>query len=140
MPTEPITRLRFRSAITLVVLYAVCAVLPSAVWAFPHGGTSSHCLTGDRHAVSDVRHGIHTPGDGAMDKRADNSMKRGDGKLNCHAGACCGVFCCAAITGDSGGTPVQPVHASLLFGALDERLDGREPKRIGRPPKPFLSL
>jgi hypothetical protein len=73
-------------------------------------------------------------------KHADNSKEGGDGKLKCHAGACCGLFCCAAITGDSGATVVQPVHASLLFGALDERLDGRGPTRIGRPPKSFLSL
>ncbi|MDQ6702739.1 MAG: hypothetical protein M3Z96_06365 [Pseudomonadota bacterium] len=135
-----VTRVRFYGAITLVALYAVCAVLPSVAWSFPRGGTSSHCLTGERHGVSDVHHGIHTPGDGAIGKHTDNSMEGGDGKLKCHAGPCCGLFCCAAITGDSGATVVQPVHASLLFGALDERLDGHGPKCIGRPPKPFLSL
>ena len=134
-----VTRLRFYGAITLVALYAVCAVLPSVAWAFPRGGPSSHCLTGDRHGVSDARHGVHTPGDGAIGKHTGNSAD-GDGKLKCHAGACCGLFCCAATTGDSGATVAQPVRASLLFGALDERLDGRGPKRIGRPPKPFLSL
>jgi uncharacterized glyoxalase superfamily metalloenzyme YdcJ len=87
--------------------------------------------------------GLHVHGSihaGATDKHDDNSMKGGDGKLKCHAGVCCGLFCCAAITGDSGAAVVQPVHSSLLFGALDERLDGRGPKRIGRPPKPFWSL
>lgn len=138
------TRLRSCGSITLVGLYAVCVVMPSVALAFPRGGTSSHCLPGDRHGVADIRlqdriH-IHTPGDGAVDKHADKSMEGGDGKLKCHAGACCGLFCCAAITGDSGATVVQPVHASLLFGTLDERLDGRGPKRIGRPPKPFWSL
>jgi len=143
MLSWPVTRLRFYGAITLVALYALCAGLPSVALAFPRGGISSHCLPGDRHGATDIRlhriH-IHTRGDGAINKHADNSMEGGDGKLKCHAGACCGLFCCAAITGDSGANAVQRVHASLLFGALDERLDGHGPKRIGRPPKTFLSL
>jgi hypothetical protein len=142
MLSRLVTRLRFYGAITLVALYAVCAVLPSVAWAFPRGGTPSHCLTGERHGVSDVQRGIddgiRTPG--AIGKHTENSMEGGDGKPKCHVGACCGLFCFAAITGDSGATVVQPVHASLLFGALDERLDGHGPKRIGRPPKSFLSL
>ncbi len=134
------TRLRSYGAITSVALYSVCVIMPPVAWAFPRGGTSSHCLTGDHHGVSDVQHGIHVHGDGAIGKYADNSMEGGDGKLKCHAGACCGLFCCAAITSGPAATMVQFVHASLSFGALDERLDGRGPKRIGRPPKPFLSL
>ena len=46
----------------------------------------------------------------------------------------------AAITIDPAFSIVQPIHASLLFEALDERPEGRGPKRIGRPPKSFLSL
>jgi hypothetical protein len=135
-----ITRVRSYGAITLVALYALCVIMPPVVSAFPRDSAPSHCPTDDHHAVlRDAIH-AHTLGDGAINKHADNSMNGGDGKLKCHGGACCGLFCCAAITGDSGGTPVQAVHASLLFGALDERLDGREPKRIGRPPKPFWSL
>ena len=134
------TRVRFCGAITLVALYAVCVVMPSVALAFPRGGTSSHCQFGDRHGVADIRlqdriH-IHTFGDGAIAKHAGNSMKDGGSKPKCHAGACCGLFCCAAVTVDSGAA----VHASLLFGALDERLDGADPKRIGRPPKSILSL
>ena len=134
------TRLRSYGAITLVALSAVCLVMPSIASAFPRGSAPSHCPTDGHHGV--LRDGIHTHtlGDGAIDKHADASMNGGDGKLNCHAGACCGLFCCAAITSDPAATMVQFVHASLSFGALDERLDGREPKRIGRPPKPFWSL
>jgi hypothetical protein len=136
-----ITRLRSYGAITLVALYTVCVIMPPV--ASGHNAPTDHC-----RGVSEARlqggihvHGsIHVPGDGVIDKHADNSMEGGDGKLKCHARACCGLFCCAAITWDSGATVVQPGHASLLFGALDERLDGRGPKRIGRPPKSFLSL
>ena len=135
-----ITRVRSYGAITMVALYAVCVIMPPLASAIPSRSASSHCPTDDHHGM--LRDGIHvhTLGDGAIDKHADTSRNGGDGKLNCHAGACCGLFCCAAITGDSGATAVQPVHASLLFGALDERLDGRVPKRIGRPPKTFWSL
>ncbi len=142
------TRWRFYGTTTLVALYAVCVVLPSVTLAFPTGGAPSRCLTDDHHRVANVRlqdgihihHSIHVHGDGAIGKHADNSMAPGNGKPKCHPGACCGLFCCAAITGDSGATVVQPVHAPLMFAALDERLDGHGPKRIGRPPKPFLSL
>ena len=122
----------------------VCVVMPPIASVFPSGRAPSHCPTDDHHGMPEVRlqDGIHilTLGDNAIDKHADNSKEGGNGKLKCHAGACCGLFCCAAITGDSGATVVHPVHASLLFGALDERLDGCGPKRIGRPPKSFLSL
>jgi hypothetical protein len=144
MLRQLIPRLRSYGAITLIALYAVCVVIPSFALAFPSGGAPSHCLTDDHHGVleAQVQVGTHIPtlGDNAIDKHADDSMKGGAGKLKCHAGACCGLFCCAAITGNSGATVVRPIHASLLFGALDERLDGRGPKRIGRPPKPSLSL
>jgi len=135
-----VTRFRFFGTITLVALYAICVVMPPAM-AFPSGRAPAHCLTDDHHRIANVRlqydiHGsIHVLGDRAIDKHADNSM---NGKLKCHAGACCGLFCCAAI--NSGTTIAQPVQASLLFGVLDERLDGHGPKRIGRPPKSFLSL
>jgi hypothetical protein len=140
------TRFRFYGTTTLVALYGICVFMHSATFAFPSGSTPSHCLTDDHHRIANVRlldgihiHGsIQVHGDGAMDQRAGNSMKGGDGTPKCHADACCGLFCCAAITGDSAvGLPVQ---ASLVFRALDECLDGHGPKCIGRPPKPFLSL
>jgi len=136
------TRLRSYGAITLVALYAVCLVMPSIASAFPSSSAPSHCPTDDHHGAPEVRlqDGIHILDDNAIVGHAGNSMEGGDGKLKCHAGACCGLFCCAAITSDPAATMVQFVHASLSFGALDERLDGREPKRIGRPPKPFWSL
>ncbi|MGI8569723.1 MAG: hypothetical protein ACR2KT_11945 [Methylocella sp.] len=143
-----ITRLHSCSAMILVVLYAICAVLPSVALAFPHGSTSSHCLTGDHRGVTNARFqdgidtpgGIHTLGDSAIHEHTGNSKEGGDGKLKCHARACCGLFYFAAVTSDSAVTYVQPVHASLAFRVFDESLDGRAHKRIGRPPKSFLSL
>jgi hypothetical protein len=139
---------RSYGAITMVALYAVCVIMLPVASAIPSHNAPSHCPTDHQRGVSEaplqgrihVHGSIHVPGDGVTDKHADNSKEGGDGKLKCHAGACCGLFCCAAMTGDSGATVVQPLHASLLFGALDERLDGRGPKRIGRPPKSFVSL
>ncbi len=95
-----ITRLRFCSVITVVLLYAACAVLPSVALAFPRSSTSSHCLIGDRHDVTDVRpqdgidiHGsIAILGDSAIHEHTGNSKEGGDGNLKCHAGACCGLF------------------------------------------------
>jgi hypothetical protein len=131
-------------AITLVALYAICVVMPSIALAFPSGSAPSHCLTVNHHGTPEVRlqDGIHIPtlGDSAIYKYADNSMNGGDSKLKCHAGACCGFSCFAAITIDPAISIVQPIHASLLFEAHDERPEGRGPKRIGRPPKSFLSL
>jgi len=139
-----ITRSRSCSAITLIVLYAACVVLPSAALAFPNGGAPAHCLTSGRHGIADARlqHGtnIHTPGDSAIHKLAGDSKEGGDGKLKCHGGTCCGISCFAAITNDSAATIVRPVHACPLFRRLDESLDGCGLERISRPPKPSLSL
>lgn len=143
-----IPRLHFGGAIALVALFAVCAVMPPVALAFPHGNTSSHCLTRDHHGVTDVRFqdgigihvSFHTPGDSAIDELAGNSKEDGDGKLKCHVGACCGFSCFAAINSDSAATLAWPVHASPLFKRVDESLDGCGSERISRPPKFFLSL
>ena len=139
-----IIRLRSCSAITLVVLYAACVVLPSAALAFPSGRAPTHCLTNVRLDITgaQLQDGItiHTPSDSAIHEHAGDSKEGGDGKLKCHVGACCGFSCAAAITGDSADIIVRPVQASLLFRRLDESLDGCGPERISRPPKSFLSL
>jgi hypothetical protein len=117
--------------------------MPSIALAFPRGSAPSHCLTDDHHGVPEaqVQVGTHIPtlGDNTIDKPADDSMKGGDGKLKCHAGACCGFSCFAAVTSDPAATMALPVEASPSFWALDESLDGLGPKRINRPPKSFLS-
>ncbi len=140
-----VTRFRIHGTISLVALYTICVVMASAALALPSGSTPSHCLTDAYHRIANVRlidgihiHGsIQLHGDGAMDQRAGNSMKGGDGKPKCHTGACCGLFLLRRYGDSALGRPVQ---TSLVFRALDESLDGRGPKRIGRPPKPFLSL
>lgn len=95
--------------------------MPPVASAIPRGGTSSHCPTGDRHGASDVQHGINdgigtlgdTLRDGAIGKHAGNSVDRDDGNNpKWHAGACCSLFSCAAIIGDSGAT-VEPVRATV---------------------------
>jgi hypothetical protein len=86
-----VLRMRYYGAITLVALYAICVVMPSAALAFPSGSAPSHCLTDDHHRI-DVHGSIHVHGSGAIGKRPGNSMEGGDGKLKCHGGACCGLF------------------------------------------------
>src|ERR1700690_4150946 len=99
-----ITRLRSCSAITLVVLYAACVVLPSAALAFPSGRAPTHCLTSVRHDIADARlqdgTTIHTPGDSLIHEHPGDSKEGGGGKLKCHFGTCCGISCFAAITSD----------------------------------------
>ena len=140
-----ITRLRCCSAITLVVLYAVCVVLPSVALAFPSGRAPAHCLTSVHHGITDAQlqdgTNIHTLGESAIQEHAGDSKKGGDAKLKCHVGACCGFSCFAAITSNSPTTTiVRLVYTTPLFRRLDESLDGCGPDGISRPPKPFLSL
>ena len=138
-----ITRLRCCSAITSVVIYAVCVVLPSVALAFPNGQAPSHCLTSVRHDITDARlpdgTTIHTPGDSLIHEHPGDSKEGGSGKLSAILEHAAG-FLASAITSDSAATIVRPVHASPLFRRLDESLDGCGPERINRPPKPFLSL
>lgn len=136
-----IPRVRSYGAITVVALYAVCVVMPTIALAFPSGSAPSHCLSDDHHVSSEaqVQAGTHIPslGDNAITKHADNAMKDGGGKSTCHAGACCGVSCFAAIVSDPAVTLAPLEQASLSFGALDEHPEGLGSKRIGRPPKSF---
>jgi hypothetical protein len=136
-----VPRLRFYGAITLVALYTGCVVMPSVTWAFPRGGAPSHCLSDDHHGAPEtqVQAGTHISAldDNAIAEHAGNFTKGGGGKLKCHAGACCGVSCFAAIACGANATMTQPVEASLAFAALDERPEGFGPERIGRPPKFF---
>ncbi len=143
-------RLRFRAAIASAALYAVCVLAPPVGLAFANGAAAAHCLTDDHHAAAHKHAtgdahphaGAHVHGDGTIHKHADDGtpIPGGEDDAANHPGACCGLFCFAAMTGDLPHIVAQPVHFSSVLPALDDHLAGRGPDRINRPPITLPSL
>jgi hypothetical protein len=140
-------RCRYRAAIALAAIYALCVVAPSMALAFTDGAVAAHCLSNDRHGLAHVHaHGngggtVHTHDDGTVHEHTNDAVPASDGEdeQTKQAGSCCGLFCFVAVTRDLGVGVGQPLHVSVL-PVLDEHLDGRGPARINRPPIPLQSL
>ena len=130
----------------LAALYALCVVAPGLTIAVASGAAAAHCLTDDHqglahvHAQGPVQGKPHVHADGAAHEHADDAAPAKDGDdPQIPAGACCGLFCFSAVTVDPAMVE-RPVHASRVFAAPDDGLDGRGPDRINRPPISLLSL
>jgi hypothetical protein len=126
MLTTLTTGLRFRIAILLAALAALCFVAPPAVLAFGHGANTVDCLA---HADM-VGHGKSATGD---TNHSDHSSPSGDHKMSC-----CGLFCLSALAADLGGVIEPAVQDSTPFPALETNLFSRVPERPDRPPIPLL--
>jgi len=146
-------RLRIKTALALVALYAVCILAPHAAMAF--SALPAHCLT-DASLTAHVHtaatpahshggnaghhHNGHQHAAGAQDAQAPHVHADGgtphkhDGGKSHPSTNCCGVFCISAI-GCEPQTVFTPTPVvSLSAPALDEALVGRGPSRINRPP------
>jgi hypothetical protein len=122
MLTRLTTGLRFRFAIILATLAALCFVMPPAALAFGHGGHTAHCLS---HADM-VDHGLK---ESSVDHPADHSTPAGP-----HHMTCCGLFCLSALPAEIGevvtGIGIGP--ALSLAPAL--HLRSQAPEQPDRPP------
>jgi hypothetical protein len=136
--------IRWRVALALAALYALCILLPPVAFAF--GGVSAHCLTdaGAAHVHMMSRAAtMHVHGDGSAhshanaaahdhaDGLAPHDHADGDGKS---AGTCCGLFCIAGIAHVAPELAASPVQGTRTVAVLFEVLTGRDPDRINRPP------
>ena len=115
--------LRFRLAVILAALAALCFVMPPAAVAFGHGEHTAHCLS---HADI-VDHGA-IKGAGA-DPHANHSAP-----ANSHQTSCCGLFCLSALPAEAGEIVEGIAISSALSPAPESHLVSQSPKRPDKPP------
>lgn len=121
---------RWRAAILLAVLYALCLTGSTAALAFNTATEPAHGLADDNHGLGTIH--IHQDG-------LPHHQNNGDDNHG-HADKCCGLFCLSAIAPAidfiAGPQPlVAAVAARLAVG-----MTGRGSDRIDRPPRSRLSL
>jgi hypothetical protein len=136
MLTRLTRKLRWRAAVMIAVLYALCSVAPALALAFADGPTAAHCLTDEHHGVAKSAAHTHDHGDGASHSHSDDGASPAEGAH----GSCCGVFCVTALPSSTHLPLGQPVHGAMLTQVLQDHLAGRGPDRIDRPPIASLSL
>jgi hypothetical protein len=133
-------RLRFRAALALAALYALCVLVPHAALAL--GGALGHCLTDVSPAhVHQPAATTHVHADGTVHTHAKHAEHEPAGDTAKHehgdhkpTANCCGVFCLSAMAQD---VPMKlgPDHVgATLVADIPETLSGRAPGRINRPP------
>lgn len=137
-----------RAAATLVALYGLCVLVPSAALAF---GDSSmtHCITGEPHA----RTSVHTHDDGtahAHDGHAGHThayvaddSDQPSGPVDHHrdtAGNCCGLFCVTALAPQAAPSLSTALRFTIISSAMPAEFAGRTPDQLYRPPNPRLPL
>lgn len=115
------TKLRFKTALVLAVLYAFCVLTPSVALAMSHD-KAADCLTQqDTHSHGEV---AHTHADGDNHKHDDKSADS----------MCCGLFSVTALASDHYQTFSMPVMHSQGHLVLVTMFEGRDLNPGIRPP------
>jgi len=122
---------RVRAALALVALYSFCLLVPPAALAL--GDNAVHCLTDKGHsAVSTHIHAdgtVHVHATVGDQQDADGSTDQGS-----HPGNCCGVACLSAIAPLMPADLLDQARFTSLVALIADRVDGRAPERLYRPP------
>jgi hypothetical protein len=123
MLTTLTTGLRFRLAIVLAALAALCFVMPPAALAFGHGEHMADCLA---HADM-VNHGVAKHA--GVNDHADHSAP-----ASSHQMTCCGLFCLGALLTDLGEVVDGIATGSALLPVPERHPLSQAPNRPDRPP------
>jgi hypothetical protein len=123
MLTTLMTGLRFRLAIVLAALAALCFVMPPAALAFGHGEHTAHCLTHADMVEQGAAKGA------SIDNHANHSAPVGS-----HQMTCCGLFCLSALPAEIGEAVSRIVRGPALSLAPEPHLLSQAPERPDRPP------
>src|SRR5262249_59776373 len=136
--------------IIVAALYASCVIAPTAAMAFDNGDHAAHCFSDEQLGLARAHRTAaghaHAEGHDKADVHADGATHQHDGTHPPKSGngndpaACCGLFGLTAMAVDPQldlGVPSR--HSSILPVSLD-KLTGRGPDRINRPPIALLSL
>jgi hypothetical protein len=151
---------RWRAGIVLALAYALCALAPTASFAFGDGTRPAHCLTGnDEHGLQPAH--SHQPSAGTMHTHADGTSHvhankvaaqpahvqgqeadtaKSDQPSKTSEGKCCGLMCVTALPAGlpDGNMPDLP-RASAAWVIADAAA-GQPPVRLDRPPNSLLPL
>ncbi len=136
---------RLWAAIVLGALYVLAIVAPAAAMAFGTGEHPAHCLTDEQLGVTRVQPAagghVHADAHARTHVDADGRTHHYDGAnhpapsdRDHDPAACCGLFGLTAMAVDPHlelGAPSR--HSSIVALSFD-KLTGRGPDRINRPP------
>jgi hypothetical protein len=137
---------RIRMAMLFALLYAACVIAPSVALAFGPPDADLHCLMEIEGMIAahDDHGAVHRHADGAVHRHADGAVHRhaDHGSLQKHpdsdgkapADKCCGLFSVTALAVEPGLALSAPAPVSVTFAMIEDRLGGRGPERINRPP------
>jgi hypothetical protein len=146
-----LTKATRRCAAMLVgALYALCLIMPSASVALGAGDRPVHCFTDEQLGPTHIHQvGVHQTG--AAHAHAEGHAQahvHADGTTHGHDGphhpapsnkgndpaTCCGLFGLTAMAVDPHIDLGVPSHRSSILPVSFEKLTGRGPDRINRPP------
>src|SRR5262249_50762033 len=123
MLTKLTTGLRFRLAIVLAALAALCFVMPPAAVAFCHGENTAPC-PGHAHMVGQCA---------AKTARGQNHAGHST-PAGSHQMTCCGLFCLSALPAETGAVIGKISNGPDLETAPKRHLLSRSPEHPYRPP------
>jgi hypothetical protein len=138
-------------AVTIAVAYLLCVLAPPVALAFMDSTSAYHCLTtrhqhGAAAQVNDARthishaaaheHGGRSAHD--HDFHHDHGQKTAD--TEGVAVNCCGYFCLSAMPASPVPDCVPTIRIVPVAIAIEDRIAGRGPDRIERPPNVRLPL
>jgi hypothetical protein len=125
---------RVKAAIVLAALYMLCILAPSAAFAFSASPGVAHCLTEGHVGVYDHAK-VHVHADGAAHQHEhDGFAPPSSGDEKSRVASCCSLFSVVAIPGEPGLSLGLHNPASIVLPVPADRLSGRGPERINRPP------
>jgi len=136
---------RFRAALALAALYALCILAPHAALALGNG--AGHCLTeiplaAHVHAAAaaphthagGAHHHHHHHDVGAAHDHAGGVPQDHSGQDRKSSENCCGLFCASAIVLETDIVLTAPPAVSPVLASRQEARAGRGPDRLIRPP------
>ncbi len=136
---------RVWAAIVLGALYVLAIVAPAAAMALGSGEHPAHCLTDEQlglahvhpaaaaQAHADTHADTHVHADGTM-HRHDGAHHPGTSNGDSDPAACCGLFGLTAMAVDPHLDLGGPSRHSSIVALSFDKLTGRGPDRINRPP------
>jgi len=138
------TQFRWRAALAVAVLYAVCILAPHAAMALG-SASAAHCLTASStlahvHKKASSSPHVHANGEthhhGSASHHHDDGNQTSDenGKSKDHSGTCCGLFCVTAIAANDAIFLAPNLSLATDLQGTGDSLAGRGPGRLNRPP------